>query len=183
MRSQRPADVAGVFQLAGMALAFAAIAVSVASLSAHGNLLLLAVLAVGAGGAGILVQYSEWERLGGREAVAMTNRWIRTGSIPPTVPRETRVPLLKERESRASKRWWFLVIIAMQIPLTVLHLFSTESATDRLLWVGALALWITIGVWTVYRNLRVLPVIRRLLKQASAPDVTRMAEARNYRGR
>jgi hypothetical protein len=117
MQSRRRMDVAGIFQLAGMAVVFAGIAVSVASLSAQGNLLLLGVLAVAAAAAGILVQFSEWERLGGRQAVVMTNRWIRTGTVPATVPRETSVPLLKERESRASKQWWFLIAVAMQLPL------------------------------------------------------------------
>jgi hypothetical protein len=177
MRSQLRTDVAGIFQLAATAIAFAAIAVSVASLSAHGNLLLLGVLAVGAAAAGILVQFSEWERLGGRDAVVMTNRWIRTGTIPPTVPRETSVPLLKARESRASRRWWFLVVIAMQLPLTVFNLIEADSAMGRLPWVCALVLWVAIGVWTVYRNLRVLPVIRGLLKQARAANVARSSEA------
>jgi len=45
MRSQLRTHVAWVFQLAATAVAFAAIAVSVASLSAHGNLLLLRVAA------------------------------------------------------------------------------------------------------------------------------------------
>lgn len=177
MRSQRRMDVAGVFELAGTAGVFAVVAVSIASLSAHGNLLLLGAIGVGGGAAGILVRFSEWERVGGREVVVMTNRWIRTRAVPPTVPRETSVPLLEERASRASKRWWFLVVVAVQLPLTALHLFTSESVLDRQLWLCALVLGIAVGVWTVYRNLRVLPVIHGLLKQVRAADAAVLPEA------
>jgi hypothetical protein len=170
MESHGRIDPAGALQLGGVAVLFATIAVYVNSLTAHLGLLPATVIGVTAAAAAVLLQNWEWERLGGRPAVVMTNRWIRTRKIPSTVPPQIWGPLLAKREARAVKHWSLLILSAVQIPLPVINLLDPKSASERLLWLGALAFWVGLTAWTLYYNLRWLPVIRRLLEQEFTPE-------------
>lgn len=165
MESQRRMDPRGILQLAGAGGLFAAIAVFVVLLTANLGPLPMVLVGVAAAAAGVLVQYWEWERLGGRATVFATNEWIRTRTIPSNIPRDVWVPLLLKREARAVRNWVALIAVALQILLAVLNLMNPTWTTSPIFWICALAFWAGVVAWTVYYNLRWLPVIRQLLQQ------------------
>lgn len=165
MESQRRIDPRGILQLAGVGVLFAAIAVFVVLLTANLGPLPIVLAGITAAAAGVLVQYWEWERLGGRANVVTTNEWIRTRTIPSSIPRDVWVPLLLKREARAVRNWAALVAVAFQILLAVLNLMNPTWTTYPIFWICALVFWAGIAAWTMYYNLRWLPVIRQLLRQ------------------
>jgi hypothetical protein len=171
MESQRWLDPAGILQLAAVAAGFAICAVFITSLSSLG-LLPEVVIAITAAAAGVLVQYSDWARFGGRRMIMMTNQWIRTRAIPAGVPDDVWRPLLLKREARAVRQWFLLVAAAAQIPLAVINLTHPRSMAEQLLWSCALLFWFAVSAWTIYYNLRWLPVIRQLLAHTRSRALT-----------
>ena len=170
MESQRRIDPRGILKLAGVGVLFGAVAVYVVLLTANLGTLPIVLVGVTAAAAGVLVQYWEWERLGGRANVIATNEWIRARTIPSSIPRDVWVPLLLKREARALRNWVALVAVALQILLAVHNLVNPTSTTHPIFWICALSFWAGIVAWTLYYNLRWLPVIRQLLRQRSTAE-------------
>jgi hypothetical protein len=176
MDSHRSLDLAGILQLVGSAAVFAVIAGSIAALSVHADPLPAIVIAVVAAVVGVVVRFWEWERLGGRVTVVAVNSWIRHGAIPSVVSPDVWMPLLRQREARASKRWGLVVLAGIEMPLSILMISSASATTETVLWWCALGFWAVVAVWAASYNLRLLPVIRSLLRHTQSVDAFRTRE-------
>jgi hypothetical protein len=165
-------DARGIAQLIGSAVLFAAVWAFVYVVFLRTGLNIFGVVAIGLGFAvvGVVVQFFSWSRLGGRASVVMTNGWIHSRHIPVTVPREVWWPLLKTREEAATRQWRMLVPVGIWVFIGLLHFVAPTSNNDHGLWVVSLAVWLGLGAWVLYYNLRWLPVIRTLMFTAGGNE-------------
>lgn len=183
MREVGQIDVRGQLQLIGITLGVFAIWVLLLFTqpwSADGDLtgryivVVLAVSALVAGGA-VGVQLWDWNRQGGRPAVAEVDSWIRAGAVPPEVPRARWQPALQRRTARVGSRWAQIALGVLWLGMLTSQAFTDTTAADHLWQASFAAFWLAFMVWNLVDVFRRIPRIRRM--EAEAGRAAREREA------